>query len=361
MGAGRHNDALRAQLKLINEWKEETAIISAPFTPDGKEDDVYLNHSGPIVGERGEIIESENVAIPKAFFSGMTFHDEDDLPVTMDDDFDLFMDSVQYDVINVLEQGDTYYVTNEMCAVIGHAMESIPEGEMLHETDLLTKRGFVYFERPITYFVENHPVRAIAWHPMEVRVGNEYKNGVGLYVWREPTPGSVTYTGEEEVPSTSLVMVYIRGWAYGHTWHVDPDHGVGCEDDCEHGGEANHPTAAAFKRMLLTMWRTMSELVWVVASQRQTRRQAERKTSMPNPGQIRVVQLRRADYMAPARVDHGDGEARHYTHRWEVKGHWRNQWYPSERIHKRIWITKYIKGPEGKPLVLKDRIFKLER
>lgn len=48
---------------------------------------------------------------------------------------------------------------------------------------------------------------------------------------------------------------------------------------------------------------------------------------------------------------HGDTEeGGHLTARHIVRGHWRNQWYPSRDVHKPLWIEAYIKGPEGTPL-----------
>ncbi len=41
---------------------------------------------------------------------------------------------------------------------------------------------------------------------------------------------------------------------------------------------------------------------------------------------------------------------RNFNGHWTVKGHWRNQWYPSIRDHKRIWIPEYEKGDRGQPL-----------
>jgi hypothetical protein len=35
---------------------------------------------------------------------------------------------------------------------------------------------------------------------------------------------------------------------------------------------------------------------------------------------------------------------------WNVKGHWRNQYYPSTGEHKRIFVAEYRKGPQDKPL-----------
>jgi len=68
--------------------------------------------------------------------------------------------------------------------------------------------------------------------------------------------------------------------------------------------------------------------------------------------------LRRREY---ASESEREAEAREYSHRWIVRGHMRNQPVgPRNAIggqrHERVWIAPYIKGPEDKPLVLKDRV-----
>lgn len=54
-------------------------------------------------------------------------------------------------------------------------------------------------------------------------------------------------------------------------------------------------------------------------------------------------------------------EAREYSHRWIVRGHMRNQAVGHRNAkggqqHERVWIAPYVKGPEDKPLILKDRV-----
>jgi hypothetical protein len=46
------------------------------------------------------------------------------------------------------------------------------------------------------------------------------------------------------------------------------------------------------------------------------------------------------------------GGAANYSHRFIVDGHWRNQWYPSGQVHRQIWISPYVKGPDELPLVI---------
>jgi hypothetical protein len=75
------------------------------------------------------------------------------------------------------------------------------------------------------------------------------------------------------------------------------------------------------------------------------------------PGKrVLVVTLRRPSNQRPT-----EGGGIDWSHRWIVGGHWRNQWYASEQIHRQIWISDYEKGPDDKPLVIKQRAFTFRR
>jgi hypothetical protein len=75
------------------------------------------------------------------------------------------------------------------------------------------------------------------------------------------------------------------------------------------------------------------------------RRRAEREGYNPSP--VRVVRIHHhADI--PTRSEQSDG--RTYRVRWTVRGHWRNQWYPSRQEHRPVWINAHVKGPDSAPL-----------
>lgn len=42
---------------------------------------------------------------------------------------------------------------------------------------------------------------------------------------------------------------------------------------------------------------------------------------------------------------------------WGVRGHWRNQWYPSLEDHKRIWIDEHTAGAINAPLSRRDLVY----
>ena len=90
---------------------------------------------------------------------------------------------------------------------------------------------------------------------------------------------------------------------------------------------------------------------------RADRRRAERAgEALPT---LNVVLLRRV-----AHPQHSDGESEvAWTHRWMVSGHWRNQPYGPRDApsHRAQWINGYVKGPDGLPLVVKERVTSIIR
>lgn len=84
-------------------------------------------------------------------------------------------------------------------------------------------------------------------------------------------------------------------------------------------------------------------------------RRAYARADRPEP-EVTIVDLR-ALYR-PTDPDHEPrSEPGRYSHRWVVTGHWRNQAHgPGLQLRKRIWIPDYIKGPDGAPLLIHERV-----
>lgn len=77
-------------------------------------------------------------------------------------------------------------------------------------------------------------------------------------------------------------------------------------------------------------------------------RRDQRDGLSAGPVRLLLLRLRRAATVQGAPSD--DAAAREFTCRWMVRGHWRQQWYPSRGVHRPIWINPHIKGPDDKPL-----------
>jgi hypothetical protein len=61
---------------------------------------------------------------------------------------------------------------------------------------------------------------------------------------------------------------------------------------------------------------------------------------------VRVIHLRRRQTQQGA----VPRTAQDWSCRWVVRGHWRQQFYPSRQTNHPLWITPYVKGPDEKPL-----------
>ncbi|HEX4920829.1 MAG TPA: hypothetical protein VFV92_08825, partial [Candidatus Bathyarchaeia archaeon] len=107
--------------------------------------------------------------------------------------------------------------------------------------------------------------------------------------------------------------------------------------------------------MFLLAQESLGEVRRVVAP-RASRKRAMRY-EWENRTYISVITLRRKSMPSgkePSQVE--------WSHRWMVTGHWRKQWYPSMGIHQWKYIAEYVKGPEDKPIVRRERrVFNFKR
>lgn len=82
---------------------------------------------------------------------------------------------------------------------------------------------------------------------------------------------------------------------------------------------------------------------------RQLARQGEEREN------VTVITLRRP------KTTSEEEHAVEWTCRWLVRGHWRNQFYASENVHRQIWVSGYVKGPQDKELRVTKRAFEFVR
>lgn len=102
-------------------------------------------------------------------------------------------------------------------------------------------------------------------------------------------------------------------------------------------------------RLVYTAFHLMAQKLAMVVQHphdRHTRKRFEKERLNWNPW-IRLVTLRRLEQHRKEAQERGEVD---WHWQWQVRGHWRDQWYPSEQAHKKIFIEAYIKGPENKSL-----------
>lgn len=235
---------------------------------------------------------------------------------------------------DTLLRASPFFVSREMCEIAQQALATF-RSEPIHHADLLADEGFMFFEKPLFLGTEGPAgdedarwyVKASAW--TLVRDAYRQPNGLAIFPFelRDPLPNAPAATPS---PGASIPFDTDRPYSDGvFYWHLAPMH-------------------VAMK--LASEWKPASR--YSAHPDRAARRQAK-KLEFPERETI-VVHLRR---VRP--VHEGEPSSSvEWSHRWMVSGHWRNQWFPTQKRHKQIWIHPYVKGPEDKPLApAKPRVF----
>lgn len=76
---------------------------------------------------------------------------------------------------------------------------------------------------------------------------------------------------------------------------------------------------------------------------------------MPRRQLVTTISLRRLEHKPPEPGE--QDRSREYTHRWVVRGHWRQQAHgPKRGQRKVIWVPSHVKGPEGAPLLAREHV-----
>jgi hypothetical protein len=228
------------------------------------------------------------------------------------------------------------WVDNGVIDLVEYAAETF-RPEALYATDLIIPNAFCVFER--TMFandIEGREIsfRAASWSHF-VDPADDDRRGIILALWRHMNDEDAYSRNSplryhRRVGGSPLRLMQTAMFPWGEARAMED--------------VANHKLFA----QLQVLWKMAKQQITI-----QSERQVSRPTwrSKQNWRQIKTVQvltLRRAKV-----VHEGETGEAHYSHRFPVHGHWRNQWYASEKVHRQIWINGYVKGPEDKPFVAK--------
>jgi hypothetical protein len=233
----------------------------------------------------------------------------------------------------VLDTSDAFFVEPDICALVAGASESLPD-TTLRQEDVPTQLGWLYFDRPLRIPVDAQgqtdlramdpaddltevPLAAIAW--------DRYDQGIILFFfadlrYRNRLPG--------------LCIIWVCSMAFGQTWRRWED-----QPDSSFN---------LMLRALLTFFRFSAQHI-LTTTARQVGRAAQRRLARENPvvPPVHLVILRRKAYRA---INEETGRTVEWSCQWLVRGHWRQQFFPSDGSNRPIWIAPYLKGPEGKPI-----------
>jgi hypothetical protein len=180
------------------------------------------------------------------------------------------------------------------------------------------------------------PFQALQWQPALIAEGGTSEEGLSIITWAR-------------VPEHRLWLPVGRA-----DWPYETD------TDSARAGDDDLTTASTIedRRRLATVWLLSQQdnlaTVDDATIDRATRRRLERSGAWPRKlPSVRLVDARRR----PSTSAGAGSETVEWQRRWVVQGHWRSQPYgPGGAFRRPQYVAPHVKGPDDKPLVVKDTV-----
>jgi hypothetical protein len=246
--------------------------------------------------------------------------------------------------LDALMKMDLFHVTEDMTKLCVAAAESLGPIETLGIADFPTRTGLIFwsgdpvFVDHLEKYDEDREACAVRWVMAD--------DDRGMLVWwlEDRDGGTIPKAlSRETVRQTNPRLVEFVSASI-----------------IEFGTAPDGPVDFPFRdRLLVATCLLMAQHISQTMTPHLPRAdaRADRRLNI-EPKPVTIIALRRVHNEGS---DHIEGDGRDYSHRWIVGGHWRNHWYPKREVHRPVWIAPYVKGPDDKPLVLKERVTSLMR
>lgn len=185
----------------------------------------------------------------------------------------------------------------------------------------------------------------------------------GLYVRVYGTMTATTVDGVTiDTPALGVAPVRLveqYAFFYGEDGLNEEQSAYGPKEDAHESSVTAWKRSRNIRRFIVALMRLMEEYVELDKSSvpRQHGRRATRGGRVGDVKNVTVLSLRRAMY------EETDGETgRKVTLAHLVRGHWRNQWYPSQQQHRAKWIRAHRRGGSaGDEVTQRPRVIVVDR
>jgi hypothetical protein len=303
------------------------------------------------------------------------------------------------DEARYLSQADLYVLTPQMLAVVAAAAQTLSYGDLslLREDDLPGPTGLLVLPQPLRLRLPTGSIeeaRAYTWRlpwRIPLPVGQGYA-GIELPAVRMSSYVSARRTNADYRQEVRKLGLALPPFLLEFTWSLPLHaataaqqhdqqrletqlHRLNCgywEEELRSRTEAGESTAeyalgtamdddqdGTFgSRFLYAFWRMCEQRIAAITpteTGHAARTTAVRAGVSPD---VRIVTLRRAASPAAAPAQPGHAE---WHHRWVVRMHKVNQWYPRLGQHRVRFRGPYVKGPADKPLLGGDVVRGLVR
>lgn len=253
---------------------------------------------------------------------------------------------------DVLPKAALWWVTTDMARLVELSSQSLPPTTLTD--DLLVDRyGFAVFETPLQgldagvgnqSLDEPLEVNAMLWGPVPIEEAKDGAIGIALYGYRP-----VSYSQSAWVP-------------LGRTdWLVGTD-----TEEVPHETLRTHDQRVASmaedRRWLAALHLMAAEKRVAQVEQATIPRAAVRRSKRANvPADVRLIDLRAPGRTSEKGEEGSEGRHVDWQYRWivggETGGFWRQTPYgPGRSLRRPQWIMPFVKGPEGKPLRVRDSV-----
>lgn len=242
------------------------------------------------------------------------------------------------------ERTTTILAQEDFTQMLRAAALTAPNTE-LHRDELISPKGMLFFAKKQDLsdliLCQEPLIRAISWWAVETLDGTAIQITFyldGPSAWRlvldaaTPEPGA-PFTDDDDCVGAEELHRFLLPVEQVYTT-VDQD-----DDD-------NLPTDEKFIRGV-GLIRSINAVVKsahtrnkLTDTESEKQRKIRRRKGLRQPRQVRVLSLVNPDY---GRYEMDAATGRKLRSHW-VRGHWRQQWYPSIQDHRTIWIDGFIRG-----------------
>lgn len=225
--------------------------------------------------------------------------------------------------------------------------------------DSVTPEALADVERKYGRTSKEYEFASREFHPHKV-------DDRALYVRVYGTMTSTTIDGVNlDVPDMRtaplrLMDMYVFFYGEDGPRTEDSIYGVDKLDDTHEMGLDSWQRSREIRRFLVALFRLMEEYVDIdkTSIHRAFGKRATRSGRVGDVRNVTVLSLRRA----LGDNEDGSGAGHKVTLAHLVRGHWRNQWYPSQKQHRAKWIRAHRRGGNaGDEVTARPRIIKVDR
>lgn len=291
-----------------------------------------------------------------------------------------------------LAAADLWWIGADMGQIVTKAMKSIPGEVTLDDLPWPCAKGFAVLEHPWFGHDALHPdgvvvVDAVVWGPATLPPRNgkaerpvlsissyrllDFAAGLDGVELQLATTTGLIMKGRQQLQGLdghgrAITTVTGREWIpLGRSeWEFGARLDAPFDDDVD----IDNPNVFAYleaaeddRRFIASLWALIATKSIATVDERTADRAARRRAQRlgeKEPSAVKVVYLRRPEH-AEHEPDDTVTEGHHveWSHRWMVNAHPRLQAYgPGRKYRKLIMVPPYVKGPDDKPLVIKDTV-----